>query len=580
MARIVWVSDAPSRPSGFGMVTRETCTRLRELGHEIRVLGWWPGRAAPACGLDVEPCPTAPAAAASTITRTVKALAPAFLVTLGDVPWLSYLAADDVRKVLLRSGTRWCLYYPVDGTRPDGSLPREWARVLSRVDVPVTMSRFGVAASARSGIRANWIPHGCDTDLFRPPDDRDGAKRRFGYAGRFVVLSDARNHRRKLIPRTLDVLQRLGIPRDRVVLHLHTRAHPAEDAESYRYDVRADIELLRPGVVRGIRDGAGDGDLTLRELADVYAAADVLLLTSFGEGFGLPTLQAASAGVVPVVPANSASRELVGSHGFAVPCDASTTDEFGLVRGFIDRNRAAEVIRKLYESPDLLSARSEASRRFALGLGWDDVAAAWDTLFREALDTRSGAAGAGRSGQPPSTAAPPAPSSTERPSRIRPTGHDAAVLPIPRIGVPTRLEISRDDGLASSRPLILAEGSSSGRLRGLSRLFPGARVLRLDPGAVPEAELWKLVEAATLVVDPRGRLTGLDRECALRGTNFLGRSRLWPRVRGRTLLLQGRLLLTDYPLSESRAAIARRRARAVTGRGPAVARPRAREGPA
>src|SRR6266536_5601351 len=88
---------------------------------------------------------------------------------------------------------------------------------------------------------------------------------------------------------------------------------------------------------RSTRDWSSDvcsSDLDEEQLAAIYQAADVHLLTSWGEGFGLPTLQAASAGVVPIAVDYTASRELVGRHGFAVSAESSVLDEFGLVRAF------------------------------------------------------------------------------------------------------------------------------------------------------------------------------------------------------------------------------------------------------
>jgi glycosyltransferase involved in cell wall biosynthesis len=553
MRRLLWLSDVPTRASGFALGTREVCQRLARLGYEIEILGWWSREETTYCGMRVTPCPTDPASAARLIVTRLADFRPDFLVTLADIPWVGYVASACVQRALSRSDARWVLHYPVDGVLPDGTLPRSWSTILSSVDVPVTMSGLGVSASVRSGIDAALIPHGCDTEMFRPPPCKNAAKRRLAYEGKFVVLSDVRNHRRKLIPRTLDILRRLRIPRDRLVLHLHTSATPREDLDSYRYDLRTDLELLGLDIVRGVRqDGV---ELSMSDLAALYAAADVHLLTSFGEGFGLPTLQAASAGVVPIVPANSASTELVGDHGFAVPCESWTRDEFGLARGFIDRQHAASVLELLYEHPDLLRARSVAARRFALEFTWDRVATQWDQLLRHAALLPRTPRDLPCLGLPQECdLAPQAP---------RPTGHDASVLPLPRIGMPTRLDAAREDALEGVEPFVLAERSCVDGLRALERLFPGTHVLEAGWPDLGSDFPHEAIRAA-LVVDPDGRLGRIDEICAMNGVSFLGRSRLWPKVVGHTLVAQARLLLTDYALAERRAAVARRRAGART----------------
>jgi glycosyltransferase involved in cell wall biosynthesis len=561
MARILWLSDAPSKASGFALVTREVCRRLIHLGHEIAILGWWSSVRAQWNGLSVTPCPVDPHEASELIAATLAEIHPDVLVTLGDVPWLSWVASPLVQSALSDHNTKWCIYYPVDGTCPDGGLPRGWADVLSMADLPVTMSAFGAAASARSGIPAAWIPHGCDIDIFRPPPCKDTAKRRLGYDGRFVILSDTRNHRRKLIPRALDIIHRLKGARDGFVFHLHTSAKPQEDAESYRYDVRTDVELLGLKMVYGVREH-DSADLSMSELAGLYAAADVHLLTSFGEGFGLPTLQAASAGAVPVVPANSASLGFVGDHGLAVPCDSWTHDEFGLLRGFIDRDRAASVLEMLYANRDLLAARSAAARQFALAFSWDRIVVRWNDCLRRCADRRRSTAVLRGAGALKRHWSEPSGSISTR----RPTGHEASVLPIPRIGVPTRLEGTSAHSESRQALTILAAPPYDRSLRILERLFPGTRVLSLDSWS-PERDPQHLTEAAVLVVDPTGLIDGIDVACAASGTSYLGKSSFWPKMPGETLLTQARCLLTDYPLAERRLAVARSRA----GFGPVAA---------
>jgi glycosyltransferase involved in cell wall biosynthesis len=541
------------------VVTGEVCTRLAGLGHEVRILGWWSDVVETYSGIEVCPCPVDPAAAVLAIARTVRKFKPHYLVTLGDIPWVSYLGADDFLKFLHALGTKWCLYYPVDGTLTDGSLPAEWARVLSRTDIPVTMSSFGKVASARSGITAAIIPHGCNTKLFRPPPNKSEAKRRFGYEQKFVILSDVRNHRRKLIPRALDIIRRLRVSDDTLVFHLHTNTEAKEDLESYCYDLAADIKLMRPSLRKSIRTPGSATRLSIRELANLYAAADVHLLTSFGEGFGLPTLQAASAGVVPVVPANSANVELVRRHGFAIPCDSCAVDEFGLVRKFIDRAQAALVLQKLYDDPGLLQKRSEASRKFALDFSWDHVARRWDILLHQHI-TRAEYESRG-SWKKSRASVPRIRSHSVNPQQPRPTGHDVRVLPVPWIGVPTRLEVRRRHALTGANPVIIVEASHAARLRVMTTLFPGTHLIEVLPCKPSQDELQELIGNATLVIDPGAELRGVDRKCAVHGVNYLGKSQLWPWMGTltRSLLDKARLLLTDYPLSEHRLSIARRR---------------------
>jgi glycosyltransferase involved in cell wall biosynthesis len=54
-------------------------------------------------------------------------------------------------------------------------------------------------------------------------------------------------------------------------------------------------------------------------IAQMYSAADVQLLTSMGEGFGIPAVEGMSTGLPTIVSDFSAQAELVGVHSHKVP---------------------------------------------------------------------------------------------------------------------------------------------------------------------------------------------------------------------------------------------------------------------
>ena len=73
------------------------------------------------------------------------------------------------------------------------------------------MSQYGRDVTPANGVDAELRParrrHRRSSD---PPVDRAAAKRRLGYEDRFVVLSDARNQPRKLLPRLLEIFRRFA----------------------------------------------------------------------------------------------------------------------------------------------------------------------------------------------------------------------------------------------------------------------------------------------------------------------------------------------------------------------------------
>lgn len=381
---VCWISDSPDTPSGFGNVTRAVCTRLASRGYRVSILGWQTREQGRFDGCDVFPVGR-DALGADALYSFLVRHRPSVVVSLADVWWLPYMSSPHVRRQMELIDAAWALYFPIDGTRPDGSLPPSWVELLREVDYPIAMTRFGQQAACAAGIAADYIPHGVDTAVFSPPPNRAEHKAELGLGGRFVVLSDSRNQPRKMVHRLLEIFARVVETHPDAMLHLHT--DPDDEfshSAIYSYDVRGDIEHLglsghvrfTPGFV--MKRGAG---LTPQELASYYRAADVHVLASSGEGFGLPTLQAAAAGVVPVAVAYSANPELLADHGCAIPAEDWIDNEFGIRRALIDVDAAADAIRRLCDDPVRLAARSAGAREFALAYDWDAIADRWAELL-------------------------------------------------------------------------------------------------------------------------------------------------------------------------------------------------------
>ena len=382
--RILWISDSPDTPSGFGNVTRFVCEGLARRGHSVSIIGWqtkepqdWNGcKVIPASGV----------LGSRSLYPFLVRNRPEIVIALGDVWWLPYFAAPHVRRQMELTDTPWALYFPIDGDMEGGGLPQSWIQLLNEVDIPIAMSEFGRHAASRSGINCRYIPHGVDRSFFYPPTDRAQAKAEVDAEGKFLVLSDSRNQPRKMLPRLLDVFAKFAAGRPDALLHLHT--DPEDEftrSGIYSYNVRADLRHL--GIESQVRFTPGmkvkrGGGVPLSQLAAYYRAADVHLLASSGEGFGLPTLQAAAAGAVPLAGDYSASRELVKGHGEAIAITEWSENEFGIRRALIDVDDAVAKLAMFYDDRDLLAERSRQSAQFALAYDWNKVLDQWDELLR------------------------------------------------------------------------------------------------------------------------------------------------------------------------------------------------------
>jgi glycosyltransferase involved in cell wall biosynthesis len=388
---VLWVSDSPDTPSGFGNVTAHVCGALARLGHRISILGWQTREVGDWNGCRIFPTLQDRFGGDALFPLLVRAR-PDIVIALADIWWLPQFCAPHVRRQMELTNTPWCLYFPVDGDIGDDRLPASWIEMLREVDIRVAMSRYGQRIARNCGIECECIPHGVDLNLFRPPEDREAIKAGLGYEGKFVILSDSRNQPRKMLPRLLDSFARFAADRPNVVLHLHTDCDD-EFTRSlvYSYDVRRDVEHL--GLQSQVRFSRGfamkkGGGLPAAQLAAYYRAADIHLLGSSGEGFGLPTLQAAAAGAVPMASAYSASLELTAGHGEPLPVADWAENEFGIRRALIDVDATAGILARYHASRDLLRTRSRQARQFAESYGWDRIVGQWDELLRSIASSR------------------------------------------------------------------------------------------------------------------------------------------------------------------------------------------------
>jgi glycosyltransferase involved in cell wall biosynthesis len=170
----------------------------------------------------------------------------------------------------------------------------------------------------------NVIPLACEPDVFYPlsEEERRKARKELFYVeddATFMVINVNRNQARKDLGRTLDIF------------HQFHRKHP--NSKLYMHSKQDDIGGHLPTMARMIGMEPGREVLFADErfhvlqgftrdyLNKVYNAADCLMSTSLGEGWGLTTTEAMASCTPVVVPNNTAFTEIVGAdeeRGFLV----------------------------------------------------------------------------------------------------------------------------------------------------------------------------------------------------------------------------------------------------------------------
>ena len=175
---------------------------------------------------------------------------------------------------------------------------------LRHVDAVFVENNWMLEHLRRRGChRVVFAPPGVDTDLFRPA--------RAGAAGEDYILSvarfgDPRKNVRLLFKAYAQLRQeRPGVPR--LVLAGNSGPTPADWAHAVALGVADHIEVRQ--------------DVPARELAKLYRAASLFVLSSNEEGLGIVLLEAMASGL-PVVSTRCGGPETVvteGQTGFLVP---------------------------------------------------------------------------------------------------------------------------------------------------------------------------------------------------------------------------------------------------------------------
>lgn len=318
--RILWVSNAPYAPTGYGTQTAQVTQRLKKDNNEIAIMANYGLEASTSLwaskygsiplyprGNEVYSNDVIPAHMHDWVMRDPDAQH--LLITLFDV-WVF-------------KGKKWS-EWPVASWVPIDHMPAppEVAAWCNLPFVfPIAMSKFGKDMLENVGIETWYVPHAIEK-VFKPINDVTLAENEIIDAkdfmripkDRFVVGMNAANKgvtpNRKAFGENLLAFSIFSKQNPDAILYLHTDASGSLGGIALKDLILAcgidenkvffaDPYLLRTGINQ-------------ETMAAIYSQMNVLLATSYGEGFGVPTIEAQACGVPVIVSNFAASSELVG----------------------------------------------------------------------------------------------------------------------------------------------------------------------------------------------------------------------------------------------------------------------------
>jgi glycosyltransferase involved in cell wall biosynthesis len=296
------------------------------------------------------------------------------LITLCD-PFALHKCTPDLAS---RNVAHW---FPVD-CDPMGELDVTVLR--EGMGIPVAMSRFGQRVIRAEGGDPLYVPHGIDTALFTPGDKmayRDSAD--IGEST-FTVGINAMNR---------DQLRKGWHEQMLAFAAFHAR-HPDSVLTMHTAAIgQPGLNLAGMAARLGITDAVRFPDdyslashlITQEQMAAWYRGLDVLSMCSYGEGFGIPAIEAQSCGIPVVCTDASAMTELCGT-GWLVSGTPFWSPGHGAWWKRPDVTDIEAAYEAAWQARENGAMPGEAARAFALNYDADHVLAHW---WKPALDAIS-----------------------------------------------------------------------------------------------------------------------------------------------------------------------------------------------
>lgn len=321
--KVILHSNSPFIQSGYGVQTDILSRALKARGHEVILSGFHGHFGAV---LNVHGMPVLPASAEQwgndIILSHFEHYRPDVFFMLMD----SWVLKERILDAM--PATIWA---PVDST----PISFPVANALQHMRWNVAMSRHGEQQMRMAGLDPFYAPHMVETNVYQPMD-RAVARAAYGLTdSQFVAVCVAANKGyppRKHLDRLLRAWAHFADQHPSSVLYLHTNPYTTHggldlmDACRF-YDLRFHEGELQPGeTLEGYDVVFPDqyrmirGDYGSYAMNHLYNAADVFVLPSGGEGFGVPVIEAQAAGCPVVVSDFTALHEL-GEAGYRIPID-------------------------------------------------------------------------------------------------------------------------------------------------------------------------------------------------------------------------------------------------------------------
>lgn len=389
--RVLIVGDSPLIKTGFGRVNAIAAKRFQREGWEV----------ASVAGLTTEPpkddegikiyVPSTPQDTLGIldIHKAVDDFKPDVAYTTADLGSVTALAYGLPEMPMF-------IYTPIEG---EPIANRDWRAVLHSIP-SATCSQYGVdVVKATTGREIPYYYHGVDHDTFKPSDNREQVRESMGWQDKFVVMCVATNVRRKQITRLIEAFS-IAVHEMKakdIVLYLHTVPFQNYWLEGWNlpevaraFSVNDQVQFHPLMFKRNAFIPETTGNPQNPGLVEIYGAADLFVLPSQVEGFGLPIAEAMACGLPALVTKYAAGWEVARDAGRGIPVRDWEVHKSGTMYANVDTRLLAKEIVRLQRNPKERARMSQRGLQRAQDFRWDDFLDALIPSVENAIVTYKG----------------------------------------------------------------------------------------------------------------------------------------------------------------------------------------------